>query len=150
MDNSRVCPMSMVSKTSYSHFSDQGSYYTHAWTNFTMKSWAEFLEPTSVNMHGPKALREANSTTVHGLTVSVCEQPVLTCHGPQSHLVEPSSWLDSEGSITTFTRSIRALARVKFEMYVHHHIRSFNLTFWYMASHTYRTLFFFGPSSHVS
>ena len=40
MDNSRICSsMSMVSKTSCSHFSGQGSYHTtHTWTNKVM-SW---------------------------------------------------------------------------------------------------------------
>ena len=33
------CSMSMVTTTSYSHFSSQGSYYghTHAWTNFEIE-----------------------------------------------------------------------------------------------------------------
>jgi len=50
------CSMSMVSRTSCSHFACQGSYYaTHTFgLNFTMKSWAEFLAPfMSVIMHGP-------------------------------------------------------------------------------------------------
>jgi len=59
MDNSRIfvtvcCSMSMVSKTSCSRFSGQQSQYgyTHAWTNFIMKSWAESQALMSVIMHG--------------------------------------------------------------------------------------------------
>ena len=51
------CSMSMVSKTSCSHFSIQGSYYGYTLhtlgLNFTMKSWAESLALMSVIMHGP-------------------------------------------------------------------------------------------------
>jgi len=53
MDNSRICSMSMVSKTSYSHFSGQWTYYssTRTWTK--LKSWAGSLELMGIIMHGP-------------------------------------------------------------------------------------------------
>ena len=60
MDNSRICHcllfMSMVSKTSCSHFTCQGSYSgTHTLgLNFTIKSWAESLIWPHANIHtGP-------------------------------------------------------------------------------------------------
>ena len=39
-------------------------------------------------------LPEANPTTLGDLTVyyTVCEQPALVCHGPQSHSVDPLVW----------------------------------------------------------
>ena len=48
------CSMSMVSKSWWSHFSSQGSYYaTHTLgLNFTKKYWAKSLTLMSVIMHG--------------------------------------------------------------------------------------------------
>ena len=50
-----ACCFIMVSKTSCSNFSGQGSYYSYTHTfglNFTMKSWAEFLALMNDIMHG--------------------------------------------------------------------------------------------------
>ena len=38
-------------------------------------------------------LPEANSSTVRDLTVAtICEQPALVCHDPQSFSVDPLAW----------------------------------------------------------
>ena len=73
------CSMSMVSKTLYSHFSSQGSYYTsysHSWTKLhNLLSWAESWHL----YHYLWSLPEVNSTIVHDLTVpSVSSLPWST------------------------------------------------------------------------
>ena len=79
------CFMSMVSKTSCSNFTCQGSYYTtHTLgLNFTIKSWAESLALMSVIMHGPY-LKRTQLLCVIWRSMTICEQPALVCHGSQS------------------------------------------------------------------
>ena len=129
MNNSRICSMSMVSKTLYSHFSGQGSYYSSTLgLNFTMESWAEFLGLMSVIMHGPY-LKWTQLLCVAWRYRLWAACPCLSWSAvafSRSIVVE----LDSEGSIvSTFTQNTRALARVQIWMYVHLCIRSFNLNF---------------------
>ena len=77
------CSMTMVSKTSCSHFACHRSYYaTHTLgLNFTIKSRAESLALMSVIMHGLTWSKRNYCAWFDG---TVCEQPALVCHGSQS------------------------------------------------------------------
>jgi len=86
------CSMSTASKTSCSHFSAQGSYYAiHTLgLNFTMKSWTESLVLMSAIMHGPYL--KQTQLYCAWFDGTVCEQPALVCHFPQSHSVDLLAW----------------------------------------------------------
>ena len=75
------CSMSMVSKTSYSHFSDHYATYT---LNLTMKSWAESLALMRV-------LTWSKLNYCAWFDDTDSEQPALVCHGTQSHSADPSA-----------------------------------------------------------
>ena len=74
---------SMLSKTSCSHFSGQGTYYaTHTLgLNFIIKSWAESL---ALMMSLCMALTWSKLNYCAWFDDTVYEQPALVCHGPRS------------------------------------------------------------------
>ena len=71
-DNSRIFSNELVSKTSYSHFSGHGSYYSYTHARTTCKLHNEVMSWIfgAYECHYAWPLPEANSTTVRDLTVS--------------------------------------------------------------------------------
>ena len=107
-DDSKICltvccSINIISKTSCSHFSIQGSYYgyTHAWTKLynEVMNW---ISGAYESGHYARSLPEANSTTVRDLTVPpVSSQPlslmVCSCNHQRG--------VDNERSIVSTFRS---------------------------------------------
>ena len=88
----------------------QGSFsgFTHTWTKFTMKSWAESLALMSAIMHGPYLSELNYCGRFNG---NICERPALVCHGPQLACVRsgctkfcsPCSWNSRQWQILLFS-----------------------------------------------
>ena len=113
------CSMSMVSRTSCSHFTCQGSYYaTHTLVlSFTMKSWAESLVPfiwVSLCM----ALTWSERNYCAWFDGTVCEQPALVYHGLQSRF--SSAWTEQEFVLARM-QIWNPFAQFKFSVYGHKH-----------------------------
>ena len=98
MDNSRICHCLLFNEHGEQNLEQPFSLVKEATTatptlrlNFTMKSWAESLALMSVIMHGLH-LKWTRLLCVIWHYCTVCEQPALVCHGPQSRSVDPSAW----------------------------------------------------------
>ena len=133
MDNSRIsfvtvcCSMSMVSKTSCSHFCGQGSYSTSTThtlgLNFTIKLWAEFLAPLWVSLCMTLTWSERNYFAWFDGTV--CEQPALVCHGsPQSRFYRRGVSSLNMKFVLARVQIWNPFAQFKFWVYGHTHASS--------------------------
>ena len=126
MDNSRIChccSMSMVSKTSCSHFACQGSYYaTHTLgLNFTIKSWAKSLALMSVIMHGPYLKRTQRLCVIWRHCMSAACPCLNLCHGSQSRFHRRGVNMNVEWTWICFSTcaNLKSVRFFKFSVYGH-------------------------------
>ena len=139
MDNSRISSMSMVSKTLYSHFFDQGLLQLHTRLDYTSQ-WNHELNLRSLWVSLCMALTQTQLLCVVWRYRLWAACPCLSWSADtfiRSIVVE----LDSEGYIVSFSLNIRAyIAHVQiWNVHVHVCILSFNLNFRYMATLTGHT-----------
>ena len=135
MDNSRICHCLL-----FHEHGKQNFVQPFLWSRKLLRALHNEVMSWifgTYECHYAWTLPKANATTVDNLTVTICEQPALVCHGPQSHSVDPLVWSSLvRGPLHQLAwESFSTCANLKCILLIRSFVRSFNLNFQYMATH---------------